>query len=71
MAANKLAQAKQQVNESAWRVNFDDRQNKEIDFCIVYRDKFNHGTDGHILRTIIADMASMLNSRSKEVGIRE
>ena len=47
---------------AAWRSNFDDRQNKEIDFCLLYRNEFNHGTDGHILRTIIADMATILSS---------
>jgi len=57
--------------EASWRGNFDERQLKEIDFCIVYKKQFCHGTDGHNIRIIVADMASILDSCSQVVSSDE
>jgi len=45
-----------------WLNNFDERQRKEIEFSIVYLNQFEHGTDGHNAKVIIAKMASILNT---------
>lgn len=44
----------------AWFDVLEERQQKEILFDTEYADRFNHGTDGHTLRIIIADMAEQL-----------
>ena len=44
-----------------WLNNFDERQQKEIEFCTWYAEKFGHGTDGHNAKLIIAKMAAMLD----------
>jgi len=43
-----------------WKSNFDERQLKEIEFCCVYSKQYNHGTDGHNIRNIVAMMSSIL-----------
>jgi len=45
-----------------WLNNFDERQRKEIEFSILYLNQFEHGTDGHNAKVIIAKMASILNT---------
>ena len=45
----------------AWETHFDERQRKEISFCMVYADNFAHGTDGHNIRLIVAKMARLLD----------
>lgn len=44
-----------------WREEFDDRQLKEIRFSQVYLEDFDHGTDGHNAKRIIAKMAKLLD----------
>lgn len=44
-----------------WMNNFDERQQKEIEFSILYLNEFEHGTDGHNAKVIIAKMAGLLN----------
>lgn len=44
-----------------WLNQFDERQRKEIEFCFVYLNQFEHGTDGHNAKIIIAKMAQLLN----------
>lgn len=44
-----------------WETHFDERQRKEIAFCLVYADNFGHGTDGHNIRLIVARMAQLLD----------
>lgn len=44
-----------------WLNNFDERQQREIEFSILYADKFSHGTDGHNAKLIIAQMAKRLD----------
>jgi len=45
----------------SWLKQFDERQQKEIEFSILYLSQFEHGTDGHNAKVIIAKMADMLN----------
>ena len=44
-----------------WRSEFDERQLKEIEFCILYATNFKHGTDGHNAKMIIAKMVELLD----------
>lgn len=44
-----------------WMNNFDERQQKEIEFCRLYAQDFGHGTEGHNAKLIIARMADLLN----------
>ncbi len=50
------------------RLNFDERQQKEIEFCRTYLEKFAHGTDGHNLRMIVAKMAAILDDVHLALG---
>jgi hypothetical protein len=45
----------------AWETHLDERQLKEIAFCIAYKNNFAHGTDGHNIRLIVAKMAELLD----------
>lgn len=45
-----------------WIDQFDERQQKEIQLSILYAAEFNHGTDGHNAKLIIAKMALLLDS---------
>lgn len=47
-----------------WLNNFDERQQKEIEFCRLYAQDFGHGTDGHNAKLIIARMATLLDEVS-------
>lgn len=44
-----------------WNDLFDERQKKEIAFSRIYANDFNHGTDGHNAKVIIAKMADLLD----------
>lgn len=44
-----------------WKLFFDERQRKEVEFDGIYADSFAHGTDGHNARLIIAKMANLLD----------
>lgn len=44
-----------------WLEQFDERQQKEIRFSQVYVNEFEHGTDGHNAKVIIAKMAALLD----------
>ena len=46
---------------TSWRSQFSVRELQEIDFCRVYADEFNHGTDGHLVRGLVAKMARLLD----------
>jgi len=46
---------------NTWETHFDERQRKEIAYCIVYKNDFGHGTDGHNIRLIVAKMAELLD----------
>lgn len=43
-----------------WKSNFDERELKEIEFCLLYKQQFSHGTNGHNIRIIVAKMVSIL-----------
>ena len=45
----------------SWLNQFDERQRKEIEFSILYLNQFEHGTDGHNAKVIIAKMAALLD----------
>lgn len=45
-----------------WQKHFTERQLKEIEFCCVYKKFFGHGTDGHNMRIVIAEMAALLDA---------
>lgn len=44
-----------------WEKKFSERERKEIDFCCEYAETYNHGTDGHLVRTIVAKMVVILD----------
>lgn len=44
-----------------WFKHFDDRQLNEIQFSQIYLTQFNHGTDGHNAKIIIAKFADILD----------
>lgn len=48
-------------NWDAIKVLFDERQRKEIILDLGYAEIFNHGTDGHNARLIIARLAKALD----------
>jgi len=43
--------------------HFNERQIKEIEFCLFYVSEFNHGTDGHNIRVIVAELVKLLNEK--------
>ena len=47
--------------EIRWEENFDERQIKEINFSLFYAHQFNHGTDGHNSKLIVARFAGMMS----------
>lgn len=50
-----------------WKSEFDKRQLKEIEFCKVYKKDFNHGTQGHNTRVIVADLAEIVENMEREM----
>lgn len=52
----------------SWLALFDERQQKEIEFCRLYQRDFGHGTDGHNAKLIIARMAEMLFDIEKVIS---
>jgi hypothetical protein len=40
-----------------WRNEYDVRERKEIEFCTLYAEKFNHNTEDHLSRLVVAKMA--------------
>lgn len=38
----------------------EERERKELDFAIVYADKFDHGTPGHLTYKLVAKLVEML-----------
>lgn len=47
--------------DEGWRKYFTVRERKEIAFDHLYARTFNHGTDGHNMRIIIAKFAELLD----------
>lgn len=54
--------------EAGWRKYFTRREQQEIAFNHNYARMFNHGTDGHMARTIISKMAELLDGVAREHG---
>jgi hypothetical protein len=46
-----------------WKDQFIERELKEIDYCLVFQQYFNHGTDEHNIRLIVAKLATLLSER--------
>jgi hypothetical protein len=44
-----------------WRNEYDVRERKEIEFCTLYAEKFNHNTEDHLSRLVVAKMAQRLD----------
>lgn len=56
-----------------WKDVFTARELDEIYFNLIYKSQFNHGTDGHNARIIIAKFAELLEqmqerNKAKVVG---
>jgi len=47
---------------ATWQTHFTERELKEIEFCRLYALNFNHGTDGHNIRNIVAKMVGLLDA---------
>ncbi len=52
-----------------WRDMLDPRMLKELNYAIDYVQRYNHGTDGHLLKHTAAKMAELLDMFDE--GIRE
>lgn len=46
----------------AWLDEFDERQQKAIDFARLYNAQYNHGEPGHLHLTIIGKLAALLDA---------
>jgi hypothetical protein len=44
-----------------WKNQFSERELKEIRFCELYCEEFGHGTDGHLIRSIVGKFVSYLD----------
>lgn len=44
-----------------WRLYFNDRQLKEIEFCRTYATDFGHGATNHNVMLIVSQMAELLD----------
>ncbi|GAF68166.1 unnamed protein product [marine sediment metagenome] len=51
-----------------WKSNFDERELKEVEFCVLYKQQFSHGTNAHNLRVIVAKMASILSNAESVIN---
>lgn len=56
---------------TSWMSNFTDREIKEIEFAVLYKSRFAHGTDGHNAKIIIAKMAAMLDNIEEALHPRQ
>lgn len=66
-----IAESERRISQDErYQAVLSEREVKEIDFCCCYFDSFNHGTDGHLLRVVIAKLANLLQ-QSEPYGGRE
>lgn len=49
-----------------WKAAFTERELKEITFARVYAEHYNHGTDGHNAKIIIAKLVAILEANQIE-----
>lgn len=54
-----------------WRRPFNERERQEIVYCLTYANQFNHGTDGHLIRNIVAKMADLLDGQDALIVANE
>ena len=64
---NSVTEEKTSVNPVDWRAEFDERDQKEIAYCLEYQAHYGHGTLGHNIRMIVAKMATILDHRDEQV----
>lgn len=57
----KLLNLTKKTESNLWLSSFDERQLKEIKLSCLYAREFNHGTDGHNAKLIIAKFAEILS----------
>ena len=38
----------------------EEREWMEVEFCRVYAEEYQHGTDGHLIRLLVAKLADLL-----------
>lgn len=56
------------IERYEWIKDFDERQQKEIAFCLIYdTGQYRHGTQGHNDMVIIARMARLLDTYQAEL----
>lgn len=53
--------------KSDWRVALSDRERKEVEYCRVYVSDFGHGTDGHLVKGLVAKLAELLDAAYERV----
>lgn len=44
-----------------WSTQFDARELQEIAYALTYKDNFDHGTSGHLAKTVIAKLINLLD----------
>lgn len=44
-----------------WFKGLSEREQNEVNFCMVYSEQFSHGTDGHTRLLMVAKLAKMLD----------
>lgn len=54
-----------------WKSNFDERELKEIEYAVIYKQQFNHGTLGHNIRIIVAKMVSILDNAESIINCED
>jgi len=54
-------ESKQKRKIKGWRNQYTDRELAEIRYCELYVEEFSHGTDGHLIRSIVAKMVGTLD----------
>lgn len=55
------------MDDLTWRDAFDEREQKSIDFALLYAAHYRHGEPGHLHLTIIAKLAIALDLAAGKV----
>jgi hypothetical protein len=50
---------------------FTEREWMEIEFCRVYAEEYDHGTDGHLIRKLVAKLADLLEEYCPDEDVEE
>jgi hypothetical protein len=51
-----------EYQDPEWMKDLSQRERDEINFCMVYSEQFNHGTDGHTRLLMVAKLAKKLDA---------